>query len=162
MHTRNTSSQDRKSLRWLRSSFQEKPQCRRDSQQPVFIFITWHKTCILCHRKSFSIQVTSLLNTVPQIYVWKFNLGLYYSTLKYKTENFNIVQNIRNIAFLWFYDSQAVESNLIFTHPVEVVCVCVWVLWAVRTDLTELCIIRIIVPRHTCCTLGRVGGLLRK
>lgn len=36
-----------------------------------------------------------------------------------------LVQNIRNIAFLWFYNSQAVESNLIFTHPVEVVCVCV-------------------------------------
>ena len=45
-------------------------------------------------QKSFSIQVTSLLNTVPQIYVWKFNLGLYYSTLKYKTENFFLLENM--------------------------------------------------------------------
>ena len=35
-----------------------------------------------------------------------------------------LVQNIRNIAFLWFYDSQAVESNLIFVPTLLRWCVC--------------------------------------
>ena len=38
-----------------------------------------------------------------------------------------LVQNIRNIAFLWFYDSQAVESNLIFVPTLLRWCVCVCV-----------------------------------